>query len=78
MHWRAMCTQLLGQVLSPQSLARPGGAGLLSGETRALGDGHEPAGPGGKAEDPIHSPSVHLLSSMRAGCEHRTKLFRGD
>lgn len=73
-----MCAQLLGQVLSPQSLARPGGAGLLYGETRALGDSHEPVGPGGKAEDPVHSPSVHLLSSMQAGCEHRTKLFGGD
>ena len=34
-------------------------------------------GLGRKAEDPIHSPSVHLLSSMRGGCEHRTKLFGG-
>ena len=80
-----MCAQLLGQVLSPQSLARPrgrggGGAGLgcSLGRCGPWDMATSQRGLGRKAEDPIHSPSVHLLSSMRGGCEYRTKLFGGD
>lgn len=73
-----MCPAAGSGPLSTEPGQAQGGAGLLSGETQALGDGHESAGPGRKAKDPINSLSATCSPPCGVAVSTGQKLFRGN